>query len=124
MILLNKLGDEIDFEMTGNPVVPQTNLFYRSVGKSEIEREYFTHYSTVSDERVSGKRVYSIDWKHDSITWTVDGRVVRRQLKEESLSSLNPSGPKWFPDTPSLVQFGVWDAGFTPNPNTTKWVCS
>ena len=70
---------------------------------------------------MSVPHTYTIDWRHDSLTWLVDGNVVRRLLKSESFSSLNPSGPKWFPVTPSLIQFGVWDASFAADPRTVDW---
>ena len=70
---------------------------------------------------MSVPHTYTIDWKHDSLTWLVDGVVVRTLLKSQSLSSLNPSGPKWFPETPSLIQFGVWDASYAADPRTVDW---
>ena len=38
-ITMSNVGDEIDMEVTGDPVTPQTNIFYRSKGKSQEELE-------------------------------------------------------------------------------------
>lgn len=46
---------------------------------------------------------------------------MRTLLKKDSLSANNPNGPKWFPVTPSQVQFGVWDASYVADYRTVQW---
>jgi beta-glucanase (GH16 family) len=120
-ITMSDIGDEIDYEITGNPVQPNTNVFYQTNGKTGTELEHFQHFTALSGLDMNVSHKYTIDWKHDSIEWLVDEKSVRFLKKSESFSAVNKS-QTWFPETPSLVQFGVWDASFSSDPKTTEWV--
>ncbi|KAI8893484.1 concanavalin A-like lectin/glucanase domain-containing protein [Globomyces pollinis-pini] len=119
-ITMSDVEDEIDWEITGKPNVPQSNVFYHSKGKTDIEKEIGIHGGEHPIDDTSKMHTYVIDWKHDSITWSIDGKVVRTLMKEKSFSKLNPLGPKWFPTTPSLVQFALWDGGYPGSSEGTR----
>ena len=120
-ITMSDIGDEIDYEITGNPVQPNTNVFYQTNGKTGAQLEHFQHFTALSGLDMTVSHKYTIDWKHESIEWLVDDKSVRFLKKSESFSAVNKS-QTWFPVTPSLVQFGVWDASFSSDPKTTQWV--
>jgi Glycosyl hydrolases family 16 len=119
-ITMSDVGDEIDYEITGNPVQPNTNVFDQSNSKTGPAIEHFQHFTTLSGFDMNIPHKYTIDWKHNSIEWLVDDRSVRFLRKSESVSAL--TGQEWFPNTPSLIQFGVWDASYSSDPRTTQWV--
>jgi beta-glucanase (GH16 family) len=92
--------DEIDWEWTGGKDVNsgQTNYFSKGVveyGKSQ----YFDTGSSTAENY----HEYSVNWTKDSLSWLIDGKVVR---------TITPAqiGSK-YPDTPSRIQFAVWDGG-------------
>ncbi|KAJ2999900.1 hypothetical protein HDV02_001419 [Globomyces sp. JEL0801] len=128
-ITMSDVGDEIDYEIVGpKPIPVTTNVFYHTVGKTVPEYERGVHGKKHYLKKDVGEiHTYTIDWKHDSITWMIDGEVIRIVNKADSISKLNPNGPKWFPTTPSLIQFAVWDAGrvglsdYTWQGGPTEW---
>lgn len=63
---------------------------------------------------------YTIDWKPDAITWSVDGEV-KRTLKKES--TYNETSKQYmYPQTPSRMQLSLWPAGQASNaPGTIAW---
>ena len=44
---------------------------------------------------------YTIDWKPDTLTWSIDGQVVRTINKKDTMDS---QGVAHYPSTPSLVE--------------------
>ena len=100
---MSDVGDEIDFEMTGNPPNPVTNIYSKVLGKSSQEQEHFQHYTTITSVGLATSHVYTIDWKHDSVEWLIDGVSVRFLRRGDSKSALYPN-QEWFPNTPSLFQ--------------------
>mgnify|MGYP000861759565 CR=1 FL=1 len=63
---------------------------------------------------------YEIDWKPDSITWSIDGEVVRVKNKSETWNET--SNRFEFPQTPSRVQLSIWPAGLPSNgEGTIEW---
>lgn len=63
---------------------------------------------------------YEIDWKPDSITWSIDGEVKRVKKKEETW---NATANRYeFPQTPARVQLSLWPAGIPSNAEgTIEW---
>jgi beta-glucanase (GH16 family) len=51
---------------------------------------------------------YCVDWNQDTVSWSIDGNIVRVLTKE---STLNANGVYSFPSTPARIQFSVWDGG-------------
>ncbi|KAJ8328638.1 hypothetical protein BDV3_004739 [Batrachochytrium dendrobatidis] len=106
--------DEIDWETVGrNTLLPETNLFtYKAL---DVERGM--HGGPIASPiQGTGAHEYTIDWKSDSVEWSIDGKVVRTQLRNQSFP-VNPASLAkdefWFPDSPSRIQLSVWDGSMT-----------
>lgn len=56
---------------------------------------------------------YSVDWNADRIIWSIDGVQMRTVTRGDR-------GGR-FPDTPSRIQIGVWDAGASESVWTQIW---
>ncbi len=116
MITMSPIGDEIDYEFVGaRPNQVETNVFYKGIA------EYNVHSSKVFVQNTTRIHTYTIDWTPERIQWLIDGRVVRRYQKNSKPSPMTPIGEKWFPQTPSQVQFSVWDAGSSESSGTRDW---
>lgn len=102
--------DEIDWEITGGSsqtALAQTNIFYRGIP------EYDIHASKHPDPLVAEYHTYTIDWRSDSIIFSIDGIVQRTYLNDKNaVSPMTPPGQHWFPNTPSKIQISVWDGTF------------
>jgi len=61
---------------------------------------------------------YTIDWQPDTLTWSIDGKVVRTIRRQDFIVN----GVSQYPSTPSRVQLSIWPAGLpgTP-PGTVEW---
>jgi len=80
------MHDEIDYELlTNNPRRAHNNLYYNEVlGTGHPDSSLFAGSTTIADWHV-----YTIEWLPNSVTWKVDGVVVRT-------SSSSPQGPMNF----------------------------
>ncbi|KAJ3303818.1 hypothetical protein HDV03_003490 [Kappamyces sp. JEL0829] len=98
-------GDEIDIELLGKtPKQGTNNVFYRGIA------EYSKHDATYAIPNGMGvTNTYSIEWKHNTISWSVNGNVVRTYKKDgpEANSEFVP-GIRFFPDRPQKVQLALW----------------
>jgi beta-glucanase (GH16 family) len=63
---------------------------------------------------------YEIDWQPDTITWSIDGKVVRTLDRE---STWNATSNRYsYPQTPCQVQLSLWPAGLPSNgEGTIEW---
>jgi hypothetical protein len=63
---------------------------------------------------------YEIDWQPDTITWSIDGKVVRTLQKE---STWNATANRYdYPQTPANVQLSLWPGGLSTNgEGTIEW---
>jgi beta-glucanase (GH16 family) len=63
---------------------------------------------------------YTIDWKPEAITWSVDGEVKRTL---ERSSTWNETGNRYmYPQTPMRMQLSLWPAGQASNAaGTVAW---
>lgn len=63
---------------------------------------------------------YEIDWTPDTITWSIDGDVVRTLDKE---STWNATSNRYsYPQTPCQVQLSLWPGGLPTNgEGTIEW---
>jgi len=63
---------------------------------------------------------YTIDWSPDSLTWAVDGTVLRTLNRNETW---NATANRWFyPQTPARIELSLWPAGLPSNPaGTVEW---
>ena len=63
---------------------------------------------------------YCLDWKPESLTWTVDGKDLRTKKKSETWNST--SNRFDYPQTPSRVMLSLWPAGLPTNAKgTVDW---
>ncbi|KAI8893482.1 concanavalin A-like lectin/glucanase domain-containing protein [Globomyces pollinis-pini] len=120
-ITMSDVEDEIDWEITGPaPIAPNSNLFYHSKGRAD--KELGGHGGVHPIDDASKVHTYVIDWKRNVLEWGINGKVVRSLKKSESKSKSDPSGPAWYPITPSMVQFALWDGGSPESAEgTRKW---
>ncbi|KAL2916883.1 putative glycosidase CRH2 [Polyrhizophydium stewartii] len=115
-ISMSDRKDEIDWEIVGKDLnSAQTNVFYKGIP------EFALHGSTEAVADVSKPHEYTIDWKHNTLSWAIDGVVKRTLNKDTSISPLTPPGERWYPSTPSLFQISVWDGGASDSKGTSDW---
>jgi hypothetical protein len=63
---------------------------------------------------------YCLDWKQDSLTWSVDGKVSRTLDRKSTWNST--SGRFDYPQTPSRIMLSLWPAGLSSNEKgTIEW---
>ena len=63
---------------------------------------------------------YDIDWTPDSITWHVDGKVIRTKYKKDTWNEKTKNYD--YPQTPSRVQLSLWPGGLPTNAKgTIEW---
>ena len=102
-ILMAKNGDEIDFEFVGkDDSIIQTNFFYRGEPIYDKNAKFYA----VNKRLSRSFDTYRLVWTPDKYEWWFNGFRLRTLLKSNTTK---------FPDSPSLVQFGIWKA---PN---SKW---
>jgi beta-glucanase (GH16 family) len=122
-ITMSGVQDEIDFEVLGNDTTTvQTDLFYRGI--PEFPKHTGTHYVG----NVSVENQYTIDWNRKRIEFSINGKVVRTvnqadsyQVNVTTSNGTRPFGKYWYPETPSQVQFGLWDGGNSPDAGVSAW---
>jgi hypothetical protein len=124
--------DEIDIELLGgDPSHWQSNIFAPSPHDDEPLYGVFGFIDDFSSEPgsesdISSFHRYSIDWRPDIISWSVDDRVVRTLRKgmfnEQahlrtshahrmfSIDATRRNNTLHFPTHPLRVQLGIWDA--------------
>lgn len=65
----------------------------------------------------STMHTYTIDWQPDSLTWSVDGKVLRTKNRNETYNST--TGQYHYPQSPSRIQLSLWPAGASSNAQGT-----
>jgi len=115
-ITMSNIKDEIDWEFPGaNVTQGQTNFFWQGVippttagGVSGDLTDTFANYHD-----------YTIDWQPDTLTWSIDGGVVRTLKKSDTLDT---NGVAQYPTTPARVQLSLWPAGTSnSSAGTVTW---
>ncbi|KAG8160784.1 hypothetical protein KVR01_009048 [Diaporthe batatas] len=106
-VLMSDTADEIDWEWSGNnyrqskPNV-QTNYFGKGITANyDRSTSVFTEF-----EMTAGLHKYGIDWTAESLTWSIDGQVVRTLPRRDC-----DNADHQYPQTPSRFHLGVWVAG-------------
>ncbi|EXJ87141.1 murein transglycosylase [Capronia epimyces CBS 606.96] len=115
-ILLGDSKDEIDFEFVGVELESAQTNFY-SLGITNYNNgENATGLSDVHENM----HEYEIDWQPDTITWSIDGKVVRTLDRE---STWNATSNRYsYPQTPARVQLSLWPGGLASNgEGTIEW---
>ncbi|KAJ3073677.1 hypothetical protein HDU98_000950 [Podochytrium sp. JEL0797] len=123
MTMLNRESkDEIDLEWVGNEHdTVWTNMFYRGI-RERIAGTGMSKWAAqlpVSDTS-SKFHTYRVDWLPESITWSVDGAVIRTQNKSATyelagtgdmakLANGSYYDHYHYPDTPLAIDIGIWN---------------
>jgi beta-glucanase (GH16 family) len=115
-ITMSDVKDEIDWEFPGATTTEgQSNFFWQGViptGKNNGG----THGSL--SDTFSNYHDYTVNWQPDSLTWSIDGTVVRTIQKSQTIVN----GVANYPTTPSRVQLSLWPAGIPGSaPGTVDW---
>lgn len=104
--------DEIDWEMIGSQTTQVQSNYFGKGNTTDYTRGAFHPVAAPA----TSFHTYTIDWKQDSTTWAIDGKVVR------TLNYADAIGGKNYPQTPSNIRLGNWVGG-QPNGNkgTIEW---
>ncbi|KAJ3111290.1 hypothetical protein HDU96_005825 [Phlyctochytrium bullatum] len=111
--------DELDWEWVGSDNFSAwTNLFFkgrRQVDPATTFEIFATHPSTPSDP-TRNFIDYRLEWTPYETTWSINGRVVHVQRKNETwqVAGANtscswPEDHYHYPNTPMVLRMGVWN---------------
>lgn len=101
--------DEIDLEWMGGDASQMQSNFFSKGDTTTYDRG---EYHNMSDPRADFHN-YTLDWNEDSLSWYIDGSLVR------TLSKDSASG---YPQTPMRIYFGIWAGGDSSNSEgTIEW---
>lgn len=114
-IFMSDVKDEIDFEFIGAELgTAETNYYFQGItdytnGDAHEISDTFAEYHT-----------YEIDWKPESITWSIDGKPIRTLERD---STFNETANRYeYPQTPARMQMSLWPAGLPTNgEGTIEW---
>ncbi|KAF8918651.1 glycoside hydrolase family 16 protein [Mucidula mucida] len=114
-ITMSDIKDEIDWEFPGTATTEaQTNYFWQGVVPLD------THGTTVKDlsDTYTNYHDYTIDWQPETLTFSIDGNVVRTIQQSDTVQD----GVTTYPSTPSRIQLSLWPAGINSSaPGTVQW---
>jgi hypothetical protein len=100
-ILMAENKDEIDFEFVQNTLnktnVIQTNYFYKGIPIFDKNAKMYKTKNPLADFY----HTYSINWTPDFYEWRFNNYTLRKLFRNET---------KNYPDSPSKIQFGIWEA--------------
>lgn len=108
LVLQSSSRDEIDLEFVGlQDTQVQTNIFRKG------DRDHSDPgNSTVAQPQTQWHK-YTLDWKHDSLTYSIDDQVVRVIERSDN--------PGLYPQTPCNIRIGSWPAGDSNSTGTVEW---
>ncbi|CAK5262054.1 unnamed protein product [Mycena citricolor] len=114
-ITMSDVKDEIDWEFPGNATTAaQSNYFWQGL----VTNPNHGNISNGLSDTFSNYHDYSINWQPDTLTWSIDGKVVRTLNKADTLVN----GVYQYPTTPARVQLSLWPAGTsTTSAGTVEW---
>jgi hypothetical protein len=73
-----------------------------------------------SGSTVENMHQYCLDWKQDSLTWSIDGNDMRTLQRKDTWNAT--SGRFDYPQTPSRIMLSLWPAGLSTNEKgTVEW---
>lgn len=114
-IMMSDVKDEIDFEFVGVDLEhAQSNFYYQGI------TDYHNELNLTVSNTVQNTHTYTIDWQPDTLTWSIDGNVMRTLKKSDTWNATTNS--YHYPQTPSRVQLSLWPAGLQSNgQGTIDW---
>ncbi|KAH0580896.1 hypothetical protein H2248_012051 [Termitomyces sp. 'cryptogamus'] len=105
-IMMSDVRDEIDWEWPGDAVTEgQTNYFWQGYVPEGTSNG---HVETGLTDTYANFHDYTIDWQLKTLTWSIDGKVVRTLNEADTVDK---KGVSHFPNTPSKVELSIWPAG-------------
>ncbi|KAK7685919.1 hypothetical protein QCA50_010728 [Cerrena zonata] len=115
-ITMSDIKDEIDWEFPGSATTEgQTNFFWQGVIPAQTDGTT----EKGLDDTFSNYHDYTVDWQPDTLTFSIDNKVVRTIQRSDHIDS---AGISHFPSTPSRIQLSLWPAGInTSAPGTIDW---
>lgn len=111
-ILLSDVKDEIDFEFVGVDLnTAQSNYYFQGIPD-------YTHSKNLTvEDTFDDYHTYEIDWKPDTLTWSIDGETQRTVKKSDTW---NATANRFdYPQTPARIQLSLWPAGLSTNAQGT-----
>jgi len=114
-ITMSDVKDEIDWEFPGNTTTQgQTNYFWQGV----VTQPNHGNVTTGLTDTYANYHDYTIDWQPETLTYLVDGQVVRTINKAD----LTVNGVSEYPSTPARIQLSLWPAGTASSAaGTVQW---
>ncbi|KAF7351382.1 Glycoside hydrolase family 16 protein [Mycena sanguinolenta] len=114
-ITMSNVKDEIDWEFPGNETTSgQSNYFWQGVVTTPNHGEVATGLT----DTYANYHDYTIDWQQDTLTWLIDGKVVRTVNKADTIVN----GVAEYPTTPARFQLSLWPAGTASSAQgTIEW---
>lgn len=115
-ITMSDIKDEIDWEFPGAQTTEgQSNYFWQGVVPAQTAGGV---HGNLTDTFVN-YHDYTIDWQQDTLTWLIDGNVVRTLKRSDATGS---DGVSRYPSTPSRIELSIWPAGInTSAQGTIDW---
>jgi beta-glucanase (GH16 family) len=116
-ITMSSIKDEVDWEFPGNTTTQtQSNYFWQ--GYIPTDKNNGGIHKNLQDT-FGSYHDYTIDWKPKTLTFSIDGKVVRTV---QASNTTDPQGVTRYPNTPSRVQISIWPAGIPGvSPGTVEW---
>ena len=100
-ILMAENKDEIDFEFVQNTLnktnIIQTNYFYKGIPIFDKNAKMYKTKNPLADFY----HTYSIRWTPDFYEWRFNNYTLRKLFRNETTN---------YPNSPSKIQFGIWEA--------------
>ncbi|KAK8256302.1 concanavalin A-like lectin/glucanase domain-containing protein [Phyllosticta capitalensis] len=102
--------DEIDWEFFGSENTEVESNYFGKGNTTTYDREEYHTVSTPQDT----SHVYTVEWTETSLSWIIDGTVVRTLASSAALDGKN------YPQTPMRVKLGIWAGGDSSNGYWTR----
>ncbi|KAI0370567.1 concanavalin A-like lectin/glucanase [Pilatotrama ljubarskyi] len=115
-ITMSDIKDEIDWEFPGNQTTQgQSNFFWQGFVPQQTDGKVHGNLT----DTFSNYHDYTIDWQQDTLTWLIDGQVVRTLKRSDVTGS---DGISRYPSTPSRIELSLWPAGIPSSAaGTVEW---
>jgi hypothetical protein len=111
-IMMSDVKDEIDFEFIGVDIANVQSNYY-----SQGVTVYTNSANLTVGNTVENVHEYCIDWKEDTLSWSIDGDE-KRSLKRSD--TWNATSKRFdYPQTPSRIMLSLWPAGLPTNAKGT-----
>lgn len=114
-IMMSDVKDEIDFEFIGVDIEHAQSNYY-----SQGVTNYHNELNLTVSNTVQNVHEYTIDWQPDTLTWSIDGTVLRTLKRSDTWNAT--SNRFDYPQTPSRIMLSLWPAGLSSNDiGTVNW---